>query len=167
MGVNFGMALVSGPSSPAWCPPHWGMGCSLCLWRGLGLLDPSPFTSPFSPVFSQLPAPPKFNFHIRESWNSGRPWSLCFRERGGGGPSYPSPAPPTLLPGHAFPSLLLLLCVPLPHLREKGWRFQGSGNKMEPFFGSLSHIRAHQSQVASDKVRPYSSSASVSLCGID
>nr|KAF6481102.1 mitochondrial contact site and cristae organizing system subunit 13 [Molossus molossus] len=34
----------------------------------------------------QLPAPPKFNFHIRESWNSGRPWPLCFRERGGAAP---------------------------------------------------------------------------------
>lgn len=33
----------------------------------------------------QLPAPPKFNFHIRDSWNSGRRWSIC---RQGRGPRY-------------------------------------------------------------------------------
>lgn len=123
---------VPGPSRPAWCPPHWGMCCSPCLWRGLGLPGHSLFTSASFPVSSQLPAPPKFNFHIRESWNSGRPGpSARGVGWGGGGSSPPSLVTSILLPGRACPSLLLLLCVPLLHLKEKGWRFQGSGSRIE------------------------------------
>lgn len=155
-----GWPSVPGPSSLAWCPPHWGMCCSSCLWRGLGLPGPSPFTSPFSLLSSQLPAPPKFNFHIRDSWNSGRPWFLYL----GGGPRCLSLAPPTLLPGHALPSLPLLLCVPLLHLKRKGWRFQGSRGKMEPLFESLGHIGACQSWVAPDKVTPCLLFLCLSLC---
>lgn len=29
------------------------------------------FHQPLLPFSPQLPAPPKFNFHIRDSWNSG------------------------------------------------------------------------------------------------
>lgn len=104
-GIAFCLSLVLPVLLGLLCT---GVCATLCLWRGLGLPDPSPLTSLFSPVSSQLPAPPKFNFNIRESWNSGRPWSLCL----GGGPRSPSLALPTLLPGHAFPLLSLLLCVP-------------------------------------------------------
>lgn len=102
-----GLLSIPGPSS-SWSLVYWSVCYSLCFRRGLGLPDSSPLTSLFSPVSSQLPAPPKFNFNIRESWNSGRPWSLCL----GGGPRSPSLTFPTLLPGHAFPLLSLLLCVP-------------------------------------------------------
>ena len=39
----------------------------------------------------QLPAPPKFNFHIRDSWNSGRRWSICRQGRGPRDPRGRSP----------------------------------------------------------------------------
>lgn len=148
MGVRFGMALVAGPSSPAPCPSHWGVGCSLCLWRGLGLLGPSPFTSPFSPVSSQLPAPPKFNFHIRESWNSGRPWSLCFRERGGDGPSYPSPAPVCFL-GMPFVTPFTAVCAS-PTSKREGMEVPG---KWEQDGASFWELEPHQSTSESGCLR--------------
>lgn len=77
MGINFGVAFSPWSLQPCLVPAHWGLRCFPCLRRELGLPAPSSFISPFFLVSSQLPAPPKFNFPIRESWNSGRPWSLC------------------------------------------------------------------------------------------
>lgn len=53
----------------------------------------------------QLPAPPKFNFHIRDYWNSGRPQAIYL----GGWLQIP----PTFLLGHFFSSLPVQLCVHL------------------------------------------------------
>lgn len=121
-----------------------------------------PFSPAPSPLSSQLPAPPKFNFHIRDSWNSGRPRSLGL---GVAAPDNPSQHPLPPFPGHSSPSFSFLLCAPPADLREdKGWRFQGGGSKIGPPL-KTGHFGAHR--VTSDKARPCPISASVSPRGTD
>lgn len=100
--VSSGWPSAPRPSSSAWCPLPGGMCCSPCPQEagwGCRALPPSPGPSPLS---SQLPAFPKVNFPIQETWNSGRPRSFCL----GVGRRYPRLAPPPLVSGQAFPSPL-------------------------------------------------------------
>ena len=92
-GDSFVMAFNPGSFSPAWHPRHR----MLLSWpvREAGPARSS-FHQPLLPFSPQLPAPPKFNFHIRDSWNSGRRWSIC---RQGRGPRY-LPYPFLAIPFH-------------------------------------------------------------------
>lgn len=104
-----GVPALGWPLRPCLVSPEWGR-VLLCLppgWRGWGRAS---LHQPLPPLSSQLPAPPKFNFHLRDSWNSGRPGeSLCL-----GGPQTPPSSTPTLLPGRTF--LLSPFCsVRPPH----------------------------------------------------
>lgn len=112
--VNSGVAFCPWSLKPCWEPSTLGRVLPSLPLREAGAAGPFPFHQALSPVSSQLPAPPKFNFHIRESWNSGRLWSLCF----GGGPRFPRLALPTLLPGMPF-HCSLNCCVCLHDLKKK------------------------------------------------
>uniref|UniRef100_A0A452SHU1 MICOS complex subunit MIC13 n=1 Tax=Ursus americanus TaxID=9643 RepID=A0A452SHU1_URSAM len=71
----------------------------------------------------QLPAPPKFNFHIRDTWNSGRPWSLSL----GGWLLMPPSLAPLTTASWSFLSIAPLAAPCSSHGSKRGQGVEISG----------------------------------------